>query len=93
MTVSPNYTAAIGLVSEERGLSIRFPRFIRRREDKAIEQASTPASLAKIYFEQQKAAPAPGQDGKGGGEGEDDDGSEDEREPGEATAVDDEFEF
>ncbi|CDS02179.1 hypothetical protein [Sporisorium scitamineum] len=64
-----------------------------RREDKAIEQASTPASLAKIYFEQQKAAPAPGQDGKGGGEGEDDDGSEDEREPGEATAVDDEFEF
>ena len=27
ITLSPTYTAAIGLVSEERGLSTRFPRF------------------------------------------------------------------
>lgn len=93
VTVSPNYTAAIGLVSEERGLSIRFPRFIKRREDKSIEQASTPASLAKIYFEQQKAAPAPGD---GGGEKNEDEeaASEDEREEGSAkVSVDDDFEF
>ncbi|CBQ69100.1 related to DNA ligase I [Sporisorium reilianum SRZ2] len=86
VTVSPNYTAALGLVSEERGLSIRFPRFIRRREDKTVEQASTPASLARIYVEQQKAAPAPGEEG-------DEQGSDDEREALKATAVDDGFEF
>ncbi|KAI3492270.1 hypothetical protein L1887_43296 [Cichorium endivia] len=81
-TVSPNYTAAIGLVNEERGLSIRFPRFMRRREDKTVEQASTPAMLAKMYFEQQKAAPAP--DAR-----EDDDDDEAPRK----LAVDDGFEF
>lgn len=82
VTVSPNYTAAIGLVNEERGLSIRFPRFMRRREDKTVEQASTPAMLAKMYFEQQKAAPAP--DAR-----EDDDDDEAPRK----LAVDDGFEF
>ncbi|SPO31155.1 related to DNA ligase I [Ustilago trichophora] len=95
VTISPNYTAAIGLVSEERGLSIRFPRFIKRREDKTIEQASTPASLAKIYFEQQKAAPAPDDGGKKGAE-DDDLASEDEADDDKVAAkasVDDDFEF
>lgn len=40
LTLSPVYTAAAGLVSAERGLSLRFPRFIKVREDKSIEQAS-----------------------------------------------------
>lgn len=89
VTISPNYTAALGLVSEERGLSIRFPRFIQRREDKTIEQASTPASLAKIYFEQQNAAPAAAQHGE---KAEQDAASDDEG--GQlATAADDGFEF
>ena len=45
LTLSPVYPAARGLVSEDRGLSCRFPRFIRRREDKGVEQASTPGQL------------------------------------------------
>ncbi|KDN41251.1 ATP-dependent DNA ligase [Tilletiaria anomala UBC 951] len=49
ITLSPVYHAALGLVSEERGLSMRFPRFIRRREDKSVENASTPEDLAVIY--------------------------------------------
>ncbi|KAJ1599629.1 hypothetical protein NDA14_006930 [Ustilago hordei] len=100
VTISPNYTAAIGLVSEERGLSIRFPRFMKRREDKTIEQASTPAMLAKMYFEQQKAAPAPGEgegEGEGEGKGADEMGGSDQ-EAGRKLesikpAIDDEFEF
>lgn len=52
ITLSPVYTAAKGLVSEERGVSCRFPRFIRRREDKGPEQASTPRQLAKMFFDQ-----------------------------------------
>jgi DNA ligase-1 len=51
--VSPVSTAARGLVSSSRGLSLRFPRFIKTRDDKNIEQASTPGLLADIYNRQQ----------------------------------------
>ncbi|EPQ58741.1 hypothetical protein GLOTRDRAFT_36485 [Gloeophyllum trabeum ATCC 11539] len=64
VTVSPVSVAALGLVSDSRGLSLRFPRFMKVREDKSIEQASTPDFLAGMYRSQQ---------GKGGkGEGVDD---------------------
>lgn len=46
ITLSPTYTAALGLVSDERGLSLRFPRFLRKREDKSVDEASTPQFLA-----------------------------------------------
>jgi DNA ligase 1 len=41
------------MVSDERGLSLRFPRFIRVRDDKVLENASTPAFLAQMYRDQQ----------------------------------------
>ncbi len=53
ITMSPTYTAAIGLVSDERGLSLRFPRFLKVREDKGIEEASTAAFLAGLWHKQQ----------------------------------------
>ncbi|KAJ9352043.1 ATP-dependent DNA ligase I [Paecilomyces variotii] len=52
ITLSPTYTAAIGLVSDERGLSLRFPRFLRVREDKTIDEASTSDYLASLYRKQ-----------------------------------------
>ncbi|KAK5107168.1 hypothetical protein LTR62_001662 [Meristemomyces frigidus] len=57
VTLSPTYTAAIGLVSEERGLSLRFPRFLRVRPDKGIEEASTSEFLAGLYRKQEARAP------------------------------------
>ena len=54
ITESPVSTAALGLVSDKRGLSVRFPRFIKVRLDKGIEQASTPAFLASMWRKQQK---------------------------------------
>ena len=53
LTLSPTYTAAIGLVSEERGLSTRFPRFLRVREDKSIEEATEAEELAVLYRKQE----------------------------------------
>ncbi|KAH0588895.1 hypothetical protein H2248_004684 [Termitomyces sp. 'cryptogamus'] len=53
ITLSPISVAAKGLVSASRGLSIRFPRFIKVREDKSIEQASTPIFLAKLWRNQE----------------------------------------
>ncbi|RGP68264.1 DNA ligase 1, partial [Fusarium sporotrichioides] len=56
ITLSPTYTAAIGLVSEERGLSLRFPRFMKKREDKSLEEASTNDFLAGLWRKQEAKA-------------------------------------
>lgn len=44
--------AAMGLVKTSRGLSLRFPRFIRLREDKGTAEASTPEFLASLWYKQ-----------------------------------------
>ncbi|KAI8939566.1 hypothetical protein NX059_003330 [Plenodomus lindquistii] len=74
LTLSPTYTAAIGLVSEERGLSTRFPRFLRVREDKGIEEATEAEQLADLYRKQEAKAPKKDGGGGGGGGEEGDDG-------------------
>lgn len=60
VTLSPTYTAAIGLVSEERGLSLRFPRFLKVREDKGLEEASSREFLAGLWRKQEARAPKDG---------------------------------
>ncbi|TVY94196.1 DNA ligase [Lachnellula willkommii] len=57
ITLSPVYTAAIGLVSDERGLSLRFPRFLKKRDDKSIDEASTSEFLAGLWRKQEEKAP------------------------------------
>lgn len=62
ITKSPTYLAAIGLVDESRGLSMRFPRFLRVRDDKGIEEASTAEFLASLWRKQSRLqANEPGQ--------------------------------
>ena len=63
ITKSPTYLAAVGLVDEVRGLSMRFPRFLKVREDKGIDEASTADFLAELWFKQE----AKGGGGGGGG--------------------------
>lgn len=71
ITLSPTYTAAIGLVSEDRGLSTRFPRFLKKREDKGIEEASTSDFLAGLYRKQEAKAPGPATTPKDDADGDD----------------------
>lgn len=52
LSLSPTYPAGIGYVSDERGISLRFPRFIRIREDKSIENATTVRELVQAYRSQ-----------------------------------------
>lgn len=76
VTVSPTYTAAAGLVEGGRGLSLRFPRFLRVRGDKGVEEASTGGNLARLWGVQEGRVQG-GSSGKRKGEEEEEEGEED----------------
>jgi len=75
ITKSPTYLAAIGLVDEDRGLSMRFPRFLRTREDKGVEEASTADFLAELWWKQEAKGGVAAAKPEGGNEN-DEDGAE-----------------
>ncbi|KAH8553898.1 ATP-dependent DNA ligase [Umbelopsis sp. PMI_123] len=52
ITVSPIHKGAIGRIDEARGLSLRFPRFVRKRDDKDVEDATSSETLAEMYEKQ-----------------------------------------
>jgi len=64
LSMSPIYTAAQGLV-DDRGISLRFPRFLRIRDDKSADDSTGPDQVAEMY-EKQALAQSNGKKKKGG---------------------------
>ncbi|MCX8184434.1 MAG: ATP-dependent DNA ligase [Sulfolobales archaeon] len=54
LTLSPQHTCCRGVIKKGVGISIRFPRFIRWRDDKGPEDATRTSELVNMYLDQLK---------------------------------------
>jgi len=49
LSISPVHTSAFGVKAESKGIGLRFPRFLRIRDDKGPEQSTGPDQIVEMF--------------------------------------------
>ena len=52
LSISPKHTSAWCMAAENKGISIRFPRFLRPRPDKRPQDSTAPEQILRMFLEQ-----------------------------------------
>jgi DNA ligase-1 len=72
LSKSSVHSGGAGRVEANRGIGLRFPRYIRDREDKRAEGATTAEQIVDMFHNQGHAGEGNGNGGEEGGDGDDD---------------------
>merc|ERR1712129_249683 len=62
LSISPVHTSAMGVRADGRGIGLRFPRFLRIRDDKQPEEATSAEQIVDMYESQASVGKDPGGD-------------------------------
>lgn len=60
LTLSPRYKAAANQMEGGKGVSLRFPRFLKIRDDKKASEATTSRAVAEMYRKQESVSKTKG---------------------------------